>query len=148
MWRIFWQLLLPLKRSVISLFHKLHNTGFITSDIRSSHRRCSIKKLPWKFHNVYRKKPDSFPSEFLFNKVAGLQLYQKGTPIQVFSSEYCGIFKNTYFGKHLRTVSQFFLQWSLLTAIWNFLRLHFLSILFILENYDRVAFRIPSNVKR
>ena len=27
-----------------SLFPKLHNTGFITVDIRSSYRRCSIKK--------------------------------------------------------------------------------------------------------
>ena len=46
--------------------------------------------------------------EFLFNKVVDLQLYQKETPAQVLSCEYCGIFKNTYFEKHLRTVSEFF----------------------------------------
>ena len=73
----------------------------------------------------------TFESEFLFNKVAGLQLYQKETLVQVFSCEYCGIFTNTYFEtketpaqvfsceyyesfkntyieKHLRTVSEFF----------------------------------------
>ena len=32
-----------------------------------------------------------------------LQLYQKDTPTQVFSCEYCEIFKNTYLEEHLRT---------------------------------------------
>ena len=31
-----------------------------------------------------------------------LQLYQNETPIQVFSCEYCEVFKNTCFEKHLR----------------------------------------------
>ena len=31
-------------RSLYSLFPKLRTTGFKTADIRSSHRRCSIKK--------------------------------------------------------------------------------------------------------
>ena len=31
-----------------------------------------------------------------------LQLYQKKTPTQLFSCEYCGTFKNTYFEEHLR----------------------------------------------
>ena len=30
------------------------------------------------------------------------QHYQKETPTQLFSCEYCKIFKNTYFEKHLR----------------------------------------------
>ena len=34
-----------------------------------------------------------------------LQLNQKETPAQVFSSEYCKIFKNTYFEKHMRTAA-------------------------------------------
>ena len=33
--------------------------------------------------------------ESLFNKLAGLQLYQKETPTQVFSCKYYEIFKNT-----------------------------------------------------
>ena len=37
------------------------------------------------------------------------QLYQKDTPAQVFSCEYCGIFKNTYFVEHLPIV--FCAQW-------------------------------------
>ena len=34
-------------------------------------------------------------------KVAGLQLYEKQNPTQVFSSEYSEIFKNTGFKEHL-----------------------------------------------
>ena len=44
--------------------------------------------------------------ESLFNKVAGLQpsnfIKER---LQVFSCEYCEIFKNTYFEKHLRTAA-------------------------------------------
>ena len=40
-----------------------------------------------------------------FYKVVGLQLYQKQTPAQAFSSEYREIFKDTYFEKHLRMVA-------------------------------------------
>ena len=35
----------------------------------------------------------------------GLQLYQKQTPTQVLSCEYCEIFKNTYFEEHLQTAA-------------------------------------------
>ena len=40
--------------------------------------------------------------ESLFDKVVGLQLYEKETPTQVFFCEYYEIFKNTYFEKHQR----------------------------------------------
>ena len=43
--------------------------------------------------------------ESLFYKVVGLQLYEKQTPAQTFSSEYREIFKSTYFEKHLRMVA-------------------------------------------
>ena len=44
--------------------------------------------------------------KFDFNKVAkGLQLYWKETPGQIFSYEYCEIFKNTYVEEHLWTVA-------------------------------------------
>ena len=42
--------------------------------------------------------------ESLFYKVVGLQLCQKQTPAQTFSSEYRDIFNSTYFEKHLRMV--------------------------------------------
>ena len=40
--------------------------------------------------------------ESLFNKAAGLQLYQKETPTQVFSCEFWETFKNTCSEKHPR----------------------------------------------
>ena len=42
--------------------------------------------------------------------VEGVQVYQNETPAKVFSCEYCGIFKNTYFEKYPRKVSESFLQ--------------------------------------
>ena len=44
MWRIFLTTVIYIQAFFYSLFPKLHNTGFITADIRSSHRRYSIKK--------------------------------------------------------------------------------------------------------
>ena len=47
----------------------------------------------------------------VLKKVAGLQLYYKETPTQVFSPEYCEIFlKNTYFEEHLLTAASDFLK--------------------------------------
>ena len=39
--------------------------------------------------------------EYLFNKVTGVQLYQKETLRQVFSSENFSDVENTYFEEHL-----------------------------------------------
>ena len=46
-------------------------------------------------------------SESLFVKVVGLQVcnFIKETPTLVFFCEYCEIFKNIYFEKHLRTTA-------------------------------------------
>ena len=38
-----------------------------------------------------------------FNKVAGLITVKKETLAQVFSCEFCEIFKDTFFTQHLRT---------------------------------------------
>ena len=46
--------------------------------------------------------------ESLFNKAAGLpvcKFIKKETPIQVFSCDYCKVFKKTYFEEHLRTAA-------------------------------------------
>ena len=51
-------------------------------------------------------------------KVVGLQLYQKQTPAQTFSSEYREIFKSTFFEKHLRILCTF-LVFSELRKIWK-----------------------------
>ena len=65
----------------------------------------SDRKLPpvfynkicsWKFCNIHKKMSVSFKEGTL------KQLCWKETPTQVFSCEYCGIFKITYFEEHLR----------------------------------------------
>ena len=55
------------------------------------------KSRSQKFRNIHRKTP---VLESFFNKVTDLQ-----TPTQVFSCEYCEIFKNTYFEEHLQTTA-------------------------------------------
>ena len=45
----------------------------------------------------------SSQKDFWWLLFLGLQFYQKETPTQVFSYEYCKIFKNTYFKEHLKT---------------------------------------------
>ena len=54
---------------------------------------------------------------FFFGKVAG----QAKTPAQVFSYEFCDIFKNTYFIEHLRTAA---------SGILNFIRFCFTSFIY------------------
>ena len=85
---------------------------FYSSIYGSSHRRCSVKKGVLKnFANFTGK--HLFWSLFLIKLQAsglGLQLYQKETPKKAFSCEICEIFKNTYFGKHLRTTASEFIR--------------------------------------
>ena len=68
--------------------------------VRSSHRRCFIKKIFLKIPQYSHKKTPS-----------GLQFYYKETPTQAFSCNNCKIFKYTYSDEHLLTgapVSRFF----------------------------------------
>ena len=85
-------LLFPFVQSSFNIMNYFNLAGF-----RSSHRRCSVKKVVLK--NVckfHRKKPVLFS---LFNIVTGLK---------VFSCEICEIFKNTYFEEHLLTAYEAF----------------------------------------
>ena len=71
------------------------------STSRSSHQRCSIKKLFLKISQYCQESP---VLGSLFNKVAGLKAcnFIEETPTQVVFCEYCEIFKNTYFEEHLQ----------------------------------------------
>ena len=78
---------------------------------KSIHRRCSVKKVLLKI-SQYSQENTYVGS--LFNKVTGLQacnLIYKKTPRQVFSCEYCEIFKNNYLEEHLRTTASILEQW-------------------------------------
>ena len=70
----------------ISLFIQIDSTGKDEnplSNFRGSHLKCSIEKAVLK----------------------NFAVYQKVTLTQVFSCEYCEIFKNTYFKEHLQTAA-------------------------------------------
>ena len=75
----------------INLLHLRHwcFPGKFINFFWSNHQNCVMKKGVLKdFCNIHRK-------------VAELQPYQEETPTRMFSSEYCKIFKNTYFEEHL-----------------------------------------------
>ena len=84
----------------INLLH-LHHWCFPGKFIfffRSNHQNCFMKKGVLKnVCNIHRK-------------VAELQPYQEETPTRMFSSEYCKIFKNTYFEEHLLMAASDFLK--------------------------------------
>ena len=44
-------------------------------------------------------------SYLIKSQIEDLQLHLKGIPAQVLPSEFCEVFKNTYFVKHLRTTA-------------------------------------------
>ena len=76
----------------------------ISAFYRSSHRRCSTKKVF--FCNIHRKTP-------VLESLCGsssLQFYQKQSPMLMFSCEYYEIFKDTYFEEHLRTTASYFMK--------------------------------------
>ena len=75
-----------------SIFPKLHNTGFTAADIRSSHWRCSIKKTGLGNFEICKEKH--------LSQSCRPATFSKKTSAQIFSYEYCLIFKNTYFGKY------------------------------------------------
>ena len=49
----------------------------------------------------------SHPEVFCEKALQGCNIIKNETPPQVSSSEYCEVFKNTYFKEHLRTVAAF-----------------------------------------
>ena len=75
---------------------------FQVTIIRSSHRRCSVRKgVPRNFAKFTGK---HLCQSLLFNKVAGLMpvTYWKETLAQVFFCEFCEISKKIFFTEHLR----------------------------------------------
>ena len=61
----FWTTVICIEAFFYALFPKLHNTGFITADIRNSHRRSSMKKLFLKISQYAQEKRDSNTGVFL-----------------------------------------------------------------------------------
>ena len=72
---------------------------------RSSHQRCSIRKSVLKNFTKFTGKQLCW--NLFSNKVAGsaCNVIKKETLPLVFSSEFCEIFKNTFFTEHLQTTA-------------------------------------------
>ena len=71
---------------------------------RSSHQRCSIGIGVLKNFKKFTGK--HLYQSLIFNKVAGpCNFIKKEALAQVFSCEFCEIFKNTFFTEHLRTTA-------------------------------------------
>ena len=68
-------------------------------------KRCSVNKLFLKI--LQNSQKNTFVRVSFFNEVSGLRpaTLLKKTLAQVFSYEFCEIFKNTFFTKHLRTTA-------------------------------------------
>ena len=84
----------------------LGSIGSVMTGSRSSYRRCSVKKYVLRNFAKFTRK--HLCQSLFFNKVAGLRpvtFLKKETLAQVFSCEFCKIFKNTFFTKHLRTTA-------------------------------------------
>ena len=73
--------------------------------MRSSHRRCSIKKLFLKISQYSQENTCVQVSSESRCGASGRQLYLKEIPTQVFFCEYCEIFKKAYFEENLRTAA-------------------------------------------
>ena len=84
--------------------------GELRRHVRSNHRRYSIKKLFSK-NLQYSQENTRAEVSFLIKILT-----------QVFSCEYCQIFKNTYFEEHLRkTASDMLNQEDIFTLFYNIL---------------------------
>ena len=72
-----------------------------SSEYRSSHWRCSVRKGV--LRNYAKITGKHLCQSLFFNKVAGRSstLLKKKTLAQVFSCEFCEIFKNTFFTEYL-----------------------------------------------
>ena len=78
--------------------------------LRSSHQRCSLKKVVLK-NSQYSQENICGGVSFLIKLQAlGLQLYWKETSTEMFSCEYCEISKYNYFQEHLRTAASVALE--------------------------------------
>ena len=76
--------------------------------IRSSHRRCSLRKRVIRNFSKFTGK--HLCQSFFFNKVQAFNFIKKETLTQAFSCEFCEISSNTSFAEHLwATASDIFL---------------------------------------
>ena len=87
-----------ISRSFASFFRVGKNCGEKWSDrFRTSHQKCPVKKgVITNFAKFIEKR---------LQRLKSCNFIKNETLVQVFSCEFCEIFKNTYFVEHLRTTT-------------------------------------------
>ena len=65
-------------------------------------QRCSVKKV---FLNISQNSHENLCQSLLFNKEGFSKFIKKEALAQVFSCEFCEIFKNIYFTEHLQATA-------------------------------------------
>ena len=82
------------------------NSIFFPTGYGGSYQRCSIKKGV--LNNFPKFNERQLRQNLFFNKLPEASTFiKKETLAQVFSSEFCEIFKNTFFTEHCRTLRNF-----------------------------------------
>ena len=92
-----------LQKGLKQIAHIFRYFIYISTNYRTSHRRCSIKKGVLK--NFTKFTGRLLCQSLFFNQVAGLRpatLLKKDAPAQVFFCEFREIFKKTFITEHLR----------------------------------------------
>ena len=82
-------------------------------DVRSSHRRCYVRKGV--LRNFAKFTGKNLCQSLFFNKVPGF--IKRETLAQVFSCQFCEISKNTFFREHLRVTAS-----KLFSCLWRRLK--------------------------
>ena len=96
--------------------------------------RCSQK-----FHKIHRKTP---VPQSLF-KPQACKFIKKETLAQVFSCDFCEVFKNTFFTEHLwTTASEYLQQVRCRSSAWNFPVVSFSKIFAIRNTYFQEHLRV------
>ena len=92
-----------------------NSTQYFKFLFRSSHRRCSMKKVFFKNFTAFTGKHLRWTLFLIKLQPWGRAALLKKEFSTGFSCEYCEIFKSTYFEEHLRTAAP--------AVSWNFLRI-------------------------
>ena len=100
-----------------------------------------LKGVPKHFANFTQKQ---VCQSLFLNKVAGLR---PGNSAQVFSCQFCEIFKNTFFTEHLRATACFFYKWHLhrffkIPSLFEKHQLLF-NFLFLLQSVTKIVRLVP-----
>ena len=116
-----------------------------THTIKSSHRRCSIKKSLLRNFAVFTGK--HLCQSLFFNNVADLFFIKQETLKQAFSHIFCEIFKNTFFTKHLWTTVSYHISCYLCICQTYSKRLHllFYTVLISIDISFNNSRKVPFN---